>query len=329
VWEPVALPKLPGRLVAVSEPAGERLAVWTTAGVFILKIGPPAKLWERLPPERGPERFDPADGCFRWRGGRYPMHGACGPGGDVVGGSLPAEQHLRQTVERDGDRLLVRDIAGAVRQVIDKCGAAAPWSVAGFCGYHGQYLLVAHPGSVRLFRFAGSPDGGGALWQRAGDPGRQQAFLRAIADTPDDDTPRLVYADWLEEHGDPDRAAYLRVQCRIAEREQLAEVPFGDPDEERARELRQPNEDRWGAELPALRGVGYWFAGAFRGFPMVLFGNPDDLVRHGERLLAATPLEAVMFNRLPRLPLARLLRTKFPERVCRLLIRNLPAGAEP
>ena len=29
-------------------------------------------------------------------------------------------------------------------------------------------------------------------------------FLRAIADAPDDDTPRLVYADWLDEHGATD-----------------------------------------------------------------------------------------------------------------------------
>jgi uncharacterized protein (TIGR02996 family) len=38
-----------------------------------------------------------------------------------------------------------------------------------------------------------------------------EAFLRAIADNSADDTPRLVYADWLEERGDP-RAAFLRVQ---------------------------------------------------------------------------------------------------------------------
>lgn len=28
-------------------------------------------------------------------------------------------------------------------------------------------------------------------------------FLRAIIDDPDDDGPRLIYADWLEERGDP------------------------------------------------------------------------------------------------------------------------------
>jgi uncharacterized protein (TIGR02996 family) len=40
-----------------------------------------------------------------------------------------------------------------------------------------------------------------------------EAFLRAIYDAPDDDTPRLVYADFLDEHGDPDRAAYIRYEC--------------------------------------------------------------------------------------------------------------------
>jgi uncharacterized protein (TIGR02996 family) len=42
------------------------------------------------------------------------------------------------------------------------------------------------------------------------------ALLRAICAAPDDDTPRLVAADWLEEHGDPDRAAFIRIQCELA-----------------------------------------------------------------------------------------------------------------
>ena len=42
------------------------------------------------------------------------------------------------------------------------------------------------------------------------------AFLRAILEDPDDDTSRLVYADWLDEHGDPDRAEFIRVQCALA-----------------------------------------------------------------------------------------------------------------
>lgn len=44
-------------------------------------------------------------------------------------------------------------------------------------------------------------------------PTDQQSFLAAIISEPDEDTHRLVYADWLDEHGDPDRAEFIRVQC--------------------------------------------------------------------------------------------------------------------
>lgn len=40
------------------------------------------------------------------------------------------------------------------------------------------------------------------------------SFLRAIAEEPDDDACRLVFADWLEERGDW-RAEFLRVDCRL------------------------------------------------------------------------------------------------------------------
>jgi uncharacterized protein (TIGR02996 family) len=42
-----------------------------------------------------------------------------------------------------------------------------------------------------------------------------EAFLRAIFDAPADDTPRLVYADFLEENGEPERAELIRVQCEL------------------------------------------------------------------------------------------------------------------
>jgi uncharacterized protein (TIGR02996 family) len=43
----------------------------------------------------------------------------------------------------------------------------------------------------------------------------QDALLAAIRQAPDDDAPRLVYADWLDEHGDPDQAEFIRVQVEI------------------------------------------------------------------------------------------------------------------
>jgi uncharacterized protein (TIGR02996 family) len=42
-----------------------------------------------------------------------------------------------------------------------------------------------------------------------------EAFIRRIVDSPGDDLPRLVYADWLDERGDP-RAAYLRAEVKWA-----------------------------------------------------------------------------------------------------------------
>jgi uncharacterized protein (TIGR02996 family) len=42
------------------------------------------------------------------------------------------------------------------------------------------------------------------------------ALLRAICAAPDDDTPRLVAADWLEEHGNTDWAAFIRIQVGLA-----------------------------------------------------------------------------------------------------------------
>lgn len=41
-------------------------------------------------------------------------------------------------------------------------------------------------------------------------------FARAIAASPDDDQPRLAYADWLDAAGHADRAELVRVQCELA-----------------------------------------------------------------------------------------------------------------
>jgi uncharacterized protein (TIGR02996 family) len=45
---------------------------------------------------------------------------------------------------------------------------------------------------------------------------QRQALLQAIIESPADDLPRLVYADWLEEHGEADRAELIRVQIKLA-----------------------------------------------------------------------------------------------------------------
>jgi uncharacterized protein (TIGR02996 family) len=46
--------------------------------------------------------------------------------------------------------------------------------------------------------------------------GDEAALLRAVQSDPGDDNPRLVLADWYDEHGDPARAEFIRVQCEYA-----------------------------------------------------------------------------------------------------------------
>src|SRR5262245_45490075 len=48
-------------------------------------------------------------------------------------------------------------------------------------------------------------------------------LLQSVLDDPDSDGPRLVYADWLDEQGDADRAEFIRTQIA------LARAPAHDP----------------------------------------------------------------------------------------------------
>jgi uncharacterized protein (TIGR02996 family) len=43
-----------------------------------------------------------------------------------------------------------------------------------------------------------------------------EALYAAVCASPADDTPRLVLADWLDEHNDPHRAAYIRASVELA-----------------------------------------------------------------------------------------------------------------
>jgi uncharacterized protein (TIGR02996 family) len=48
----------------------------------------------------------------------------------------------------------------------------------------------------------------------AKDPKREAKLLAAIMAAPDDTAPRLVYADWLTEHGDP-RGEFITISCEL------------------------------------------------------------------------------------------------------------------
>jgi uncharacterized protein (TIGR02996 family) len=79
---------------------------------------------------------------------------------------------------------------------------------------------------------------------------RDDDFLQTIGEAPDDDAPRLVYADWLDDHGQPDRAEFIRTQCR------LAAMDESDPERPalaaRERELLDRHAVEWAEPLRGL-----------------------------------------------------------------------------
>jgi uncharacterized protein (TIGR02996 family) len=81
----------------------------------------------------------------------------------------------------------------------------------------------------------------------------ERSFLEDIAANIDDDTPRLVYADWLTENNRDDRAEFIRVQI------ERARLPAWDAAQVRLRlreaELLKQHGEAWLAELPAIEGA--------------------------------------------------------------------------
>jgi uncharacterized protein (TIGR02996 family) len=131
-----------------------------------------------------------------------------------------------------------------------------------------------------------------------------EAFLHAIRAAPNDDAPRLIYADWLEEHGQPARAEFIRLQCAFAalpEEEDVAAAALG----ERAEKLLADNWEDWVGPLRSLvgpnasrRGEG-WLAGDLhrdglrrfhRGFVDCLTLSADTILEHTATLARLVPL---------------------------------------
>lgn len=86
----------------------------------------------------------------------------------------------------------------------------------------------------------------------------EAALLAAILAHPDEDTPRLMFADWLDEHGQPERAEFIRIQC---------DPTADEVAEDRAAELEERNRVKWLVGLPQFPSTRWEFR---RGFPEYL-----------------------------------------------------------
>src|SRR5579859_6461105 len=112
------------------------------------------------------------------------------------------------------------------------------------------------------------------------------ALYRAICAHPDEDTPRLVFADLIEENGDHLRARFIRTQVS------LARLPAYDPAWIRARLYEPDAATGWGMAhtLPKVLPSGFgWHRFEFRrGFPWkVGVGSWPRLWHGGDALFEA------------------------------------------
>ncbi len=119
-------------------------------------------------------------------------------------------------------------------------------------------------------------------------PSRGDDLLAAILADPDDDEPRLVYADWLVERGDP-RGEFIHVQCALARDHQKRGALIA-----RERALLAAHGAEWLAPLHQWTTKGIFR----RGFvDEVRIGAPH-FPRLAERIVHTLPLQSLVVHGL-------------------------------
>jgi uncharacterized protein (TIGR02996 family) len=117
----------------------------------------------------------------------------------------------------------------------------------------------------------------------------EDGFLQDIIDHPDDDTPRLIYADWLEERGDP-RGDFIRLQCELAR--MAADDPRQPTWQQRERWLQAEHPEFVGRELRELA-KGWTFR---RGFVEAVTVSAPVYLERIEELLRLAPIKEVLLD---------------------------------
>jgi uncharacterized protein (TIGR02996 family) len=120
----------------------------------------------------------------------------------------------------------------------------------------------------------------------------RRALLQGILDAPEDDAPRLVFADWLDDHGETDRAEFIRAQV------QLALTAEEDPNkaglQQRADQLLSRHFTEWVKEVPGWARHEVKFA---RGFVRDVVCTALSFARRGARLFENSPVRGIRLTR--------------------------------
>lgn len=122
------------------------------------------------------------------------------------------------------------------------------------------------------------------------------AFLESILEAPGDDAPRLIFADWLEDNGQLDRAEFIRLQ--IARTQLHPADPRTRASLRRERELLLQHEPAWVGPLAALASRCRFH----RGFvEEVTIGVPKFLAV-GDELFRRAPVRRLQLRETAALP---------------------------
>lgn len=134
----------------------------------------------------------------------------------------------------------------------------------------------------------------------------EAALLYTIRDMPDDDTPRLVYADYVEGRdgpGDTEFAEFIRVQIEFARHPHANDILSADYDArdgisdlwQRGFNLQSRERELWPAVRGRFEGAGYF---AVSGFPVQDYHDPATLplvlIRRGLPAEVRGPLAAMV-----------------------------------
>lgn len=114
-----------------------------------------------------------------------------------------------------------------------------------------------------------------------------EAFLARIRAYPDDDTHRLILADWLDEQGDP-RGAFIRIQLARAHPPESGEIDRQLQNQERA--LLDAHRAAWEAPLRACGASGCEFR---RGFIDEIKIEAQQLLRNAHILFSLSPIRHI------------------------------------
>jgi uncharacterized protein (TIGR02996 family) len=149
----------------------------------------------------------------------------------------------------------------------------------------------------------------------------QIALIRTIAANPEDDTPRLIYADWLDESGSElnrERAEFIRLHVH------MATLPLDSEERQQIRSQSLPEMlpliQAWWKELPVIPNLTWgWFE---RGFVEHVIGFFRTLREHHETIFDTAPVVSVNLTYFAQAEFEEMIESPWMERITRLEFQN-------